>query len=235
MGVAVEPQRLQLRRRVQDAGEGFAAVAGTLAIVVAGALVIAALVLGIVLSLVWIGLPLVLAALAACQLLAETHRRQANRLLGAHLPPLDVPERRGDSLWRRTLYALTDRRRLRGVGVVALDLPVGAVLLLAALLPMAVTVELAILGVSALLGLGEYDFVGPLTLTAPAGVLLLALALAAAVVTIAILGGLRLVVRSYSRAVLGHRAGKEVPIRLLLAVRVCYRTLSIAYGLPDRD
>ena len=62
--VAVEPPKLMLRRRIEVAGEGFAAVAGTLAIGVAGALVIAALVLGIVLSVVWIGLPLVLAALA---------------------------------------------------------------------------------------------------------------------------------------------------------------------------
>ena len=111
--------------------------------------------LGIVLSVVWIGLPLVLAALAACQTLAETHRRQANRLLSAHLPPLPVPERRGETLWRRALHALSDRRRLKVVGLVALDLPVGAVLVAAALVPMAITVELAILGISALFGLGR--------------------------------------------------------------------------------
>ena len=101
-----------------------------------------ALVLGIVLSIVWIGLPLVLAALAACQTLAETHRRQANRLLGAHLPPLPVPERRGETMWRRTLYALSDRRRLKVVGLVALDLPVGAVLLAVAIAPMAKVIRM---------------------------------------------------------------------------------------------
>jgi len=110
---AVEPPRLLLRHRLEVAGEGLAAAAGTLAIGIAGALVIAALVLGIVLSLIWIGLPLVMAALAACQALAETHRRQANRLLGAHLPPLPAPERRGDTLWQRCRNALTDRRRWR--------------------------------------------------------------------------------------------------------------------------
>ena len=229
-----EQPRLLLRRRIEVAGEGFAAVAGTLAIGVAGALVIAALVLGIVLSLVWIGLPLVLAALAACQTLAETHRRQANRLLSAHLPPLPVPERRGETLWRRTLNALSDRRRLKVVGLVALDLPVGAVLVAAALAPVAITVELAILGVSALFGMGDYDYLGPLALTAPVGVLLLVLAVASAVVTIAVLGGLRLAVRAYTRAVLGRR-GEEGPIRELLAERVGDRTLSIAYWLPDRE
>src|SRR5215212_944802 len=139
--VATTPT-LQLRRRIEVAGEGFAAVAGTLVVGIAGVLVIAALVLGVVLSVVWIGLPLVLAALAACQTLAEVHRRQANRLLGAHLPPLPTPERRGGTLWRRTLHALSDRRRLKVVGLVALDLPVGAVLVTAALIPMVLTVEL---------------------------------------------------------------------------------------------
>jgi len=126
-------------------------------------------------------------------------------------------------------------RRLRVVGLVALDLPVGAALLAAALLPMALTVELIILGVSGLFGLGDYDYVGPLTLTPAAGVLLLVLALAAAVVTIAILGGLRLAVRAYTRAVLGRRGGQEGPIRELLAERVGDRTLSIAYWLSDRE
>src|SRR5215210_7166374 len=123
MSVAVTPPRLLLRRRIEVAGEGFAAVAGTLVVGVAGALVIAALVLGMVLSVVWIGLPLVIAALAACQALAETHRRQANRLLAAHLPPLPAPERRGETLWRRSLHALSDRRRWRAVGPAAAALP----------------------------------------------------------------------------------------------------------------
>ena len=100
---------------------------------------------------------------------------------------------------------------------------------------MALTVELIILGVSGLFGLGDYDYVGPLTLNPAAGVLLLVLALAAAVVTIAILGGLRLAVRAYTRAVLGRRAGQEGPIRELLAERVGDRTLSIAYWLSDRE
>ena len=50
MTVVLEPPRLLLRRRVEVAGEGFAAAAGTLAVGAAGALVIGALVLGMVLS-----------------------------------------------------------------------------------------------------------------------------------------------------------------------------------------
>jgi signal transduction histidine kinase len=145
-----------------------------------------------------------------------------------------VPERRGETLWRRALHALSDRRRLKVVGLVALDLPVGAVLVAVALAPVAITVELAILGFSALFDMGDYDYLGPLALTAPVGVLLLVLAVASAVVTIAVLGGLRLAVRAYTRAVLGRR-GQEGPIRELLAERVGDRTLSIAYWLPDRE
>jgi signal transduction histidine kinase len=232
---AAAPPRFLLRRRIEVAGEGFAAVAGTLAVGAAGALVIGALVLGVMLSVLWIGLPLVIGALAACQALAEAHRRQANRLLGAHLPPLPAPERRGETLWRRSLHALSDRRRLKVVGLVALDLPVGAVLLTAALLPMALTVELAMLGLGALFDFGEADYLGPMSLGPPAGVLLLVLAAATGVLTIAILGGLRVAVRGYTRAVLGRRAGQEGPIRELLAERVGDRTLSIAYWLRDRE
>src|SRR4051812_36355258 len=123
---------LQLRRRGEAALEGLAAIALTLLIGAVGALVLAALALGVLLSVLWIGLPLVIGALAAFQALAELHRRQANRLIRAHLPPLPPPERRGDSLWRRCLAALSDRRRWRGVGLVVLRPPGCAGLLIPA-------------------------------------------------------------------------------------------------------
>ena len=226
---------LLLQRRVEAAGEGLAAVAGTLILGMIGVLVFGTLVLGVLLSVVWIGLPLIIGALSACQALAETHRRQANRLLGAHLPPLPEPERRGETLWRRCLHALSDRRRWRVVGLVALDLPVGAVLLAAALAPITLTAQLLMLGLGAVLGFGDAEFAGPLALTPPAGVLLILLALASAVLAIAVLGALRVAVRGYSRALLGHRGPQSGPIRELLAERVGDRTLSIAYWLADRE
>ena len=225
---------LQLRRRGEAAAEGLAAIALTLMVGVTGALVLAALVLGVLLSIVWIGLPLVMGALAAFQALGELHRRQANRLIRAHLPPLPAPERRGDSLWRRCLYALSDRRRWRVIGLVVLDLPVGAGLLIAAVAPIALAVELLVLGVGAIAGVADADYVGPMPLGPGAGVLLIVLALASTVIAVAVLGGLRGVVRGYSRALLGHRGDREGPIRELLAERVGDRTLSIAYWLPDR-
>jgi signal transduction histidine kinase len=225
---------LRLRRRGEAALEGLAAIALTLVLGVLGALVLAALVLGVLLSVVWIGLPLIIAALAAFQALAELHRRQTNRLLGAHLPPLPAPERRGDTMWRRCVNALTDRRRWRVIGLVVLDLPVGAALLAAALLPIVLVFELLVLGVSAILGLTDADYLGPVALGIPAGLLLLVLAAATAVLAVAVLGGLRRLVRIYSRALLGRPADSDGPIRELLAERVGDRTLSIAYWLPDR-
>ena len=48
--------------------------------------------LGAALSVVWIGLPLLLGAAAACRRLVRLDRRAANRFLGTHIPP--VPARR---------------------------------------------------------------------------------------------------------------------------------------------
>jgi signal transduction histidine kinase len=225
---------LKLRRRLEVAFTGLAAIAGTAVIGALGALVLGALALGVAFSLVWIGLPLVIAALAACQALAEVHRRQANRLLGAHLPALPPPERRGDTLWRRAFHALSDRRRWRVVALVALDLPVGCALLVAGLAPVVLTAELLLVGLSAIMGFGDAEYVGPLTLGPPAGILLLVLAAACSVIAIAVLGGLRLALRGYTTALLGGRVAHEGPIRELLAERVGDRTLSIAYWLPDR-
>ena len=227
---------LRLRRRVEYASEGFAAIVATLVLGVAGAVMIAALAISVVLSLVWIGLPLLLGALAACQWLAEAHRRQANRLLNAHLPPLPAPDRRShEALWRRALRALSDRRRWRVLALVALDLPVGAVLLLAAVAPIALSAQLLVLGVSGVAGLGEADYVGPMALGLPAGVLLIVLGLASTVLAVAVLGALRVALRAYTRLWLGRRSSQDGPIRELLAERVGDRTLSIAYWLPDRE
>jgi signal transduction histidine kinase len=225
---------LRLRRRVEVALEGLAAIAMTLLTGALGALVAGALVVGVVLSLLWIGLPMVIGALAAFQALAELHRRHANRLTGAHLPPLPPPERRGDTLALRSVNALTDRRRWRVIGLVVLDLPVGAVLLLLGLLPIVLAVELLVLGFSSIFGLSDADYLGPLALGIPAGLLLLVLSAASCVIAIAVLGGLRRAVRGYSRALIGRQADHEGPIREMLAERVGDRTLSIAYWLPDR-
>src|SRR6201991_4681089 len=53
------------------------------------------LVLGLVLAPLWIGLPLLTGPARLTWRLGEGERRQANRLLEAHLPPIVAPEAGG--------------------------------------------------------------------------------------------------------------------------------------------
>ena len=71
------------------------------------------LVLGAALSAIWIGLPVVLFTVAGCARLAELERRQANRLLDAHIPPLTPPAHHEGTLWRRAIATLSDRDNWR--------------------------------------------------------------------------------------------------------------------------
>ena len=95
------------------------------------ALTAAALVLGAALSAIWIGLPLVLAAVAVCARLAELERRQANRLLNAHIPPLPAPAQHEGTMWRRALASLTDREGWRVLAFVAIKAPLSVAALAA--------------------------------------------------------------------------------------------------------
>src|SRR6201991_5297139 len=53
------------------------------------------LILGFVLAPLWVGLPLLTGTARLTWRLAEGERRQANRLLEAHLPPVVAPTRGG--------------------------------------------------------------------------------------------------------------------------------------------
>ena len=163
----------------------------------------ALLVLGAALSAIWIGLPIVLFAVAACARLAEIERRQANRLLDAHIAPLAPPARahghaRGAARSARSPTATG----WRTLALVAIKLPVAVVGLAAALFPIAVTVWLLIFGVRGIGHLGDRFYVGPWTLGPLTGLLLCALALAAGILAIAALEGLRTLLGSLSRALL---------------------------------
>ena len=68
-----------------------------------------ALVLGAALSVVWIGLPLLLGAAAACRWLVRLDRRAANRFLGTHIPPVPGAVSSAGNPWRRSLDVLSDR------------------------------------------------------------------------------------------------------------------------------
>ena len=92
---------LELPRHVRDAGRTMAYALlgvgyGLVYIVVVGG----GLILGAILSPAWVGLPLMGKVARLAWNLAEAERRQANRLLDAHLPPVPRPPRTD---WRGTL------------------------------------------------------------------------------------------------------------------------------------
>jgi signal transduction histidine kinase len=224
-----------LPRRVERAVQALAYLAIGLPLGLLGVLVLALVVVGALLSLVWIGLPLLLFALRLSRRLADVDRRQANRLLDAHLPPLGHRRLSStDASWQRAVDALNDREQLRVLAMLALKLPVSLLLLVVAIAPLALTAWLLVLGVQGVFGVGETAYVGPLTLGVPAGLLLLALAPPAAILAIAVLGALRQLLAGMCRTLLGTRTQEGGPVRELLAESLGDRTLAIAYWLPDR-
>ncbi|MEO8689048.1 MAG: sensor domain-containing protein, partial [Solirubrobacteraceae bacterium] len=79
------PDSIDFARRLRHAGETLEYLTLSLPVALVCALTTAMLVLGAALSAIGIGLALVLAAVAACARLVEVERRQANRLLDAHI------------------------------------------------------------------------------------------------------------------------------------------------------
>jgi signal transduction histidine kinase len=194
-------------------------------------LVVGGFLLGAVLSIVWIGLPLLAAVTRLVWQLAEGERRQANRLLDAHLPPVPQPPG-GD--WRAVLEATGHRPFWRAAAMLLLKLPVTLVALVLVATPVVLAVVMLVLAVE---GFGGADdrFVGPWALGPAVALALCVLAFAAAVVSIAVQDGLAAPLRALAQALLrSERAGEE-PVREMLAERLGDRSLNIAYWLPDRE
>jgi signal transduction histidine kinase len=230
-----EAQRsLELGQRIEHAFQALAYLAISLPIGLLAAVAVLTLVIGATLSALWVGLPLLLVAIAGCRRVADLDRHEANRFLEAGITPLSRRPVRGETSWRRTLDALADRELWRIVALLALKLPASLVLLLAGVAPIALTAGLLVLGVEGIGGWGETSYVGPVALGPAAGVALCLLAAPTAVVAIAVLGGLRIVLRALARAMLAPRAPEGGPVREMLAESLGDRTLSIAYWLPDR-
>src|SRR4051794_29982419 len=186
---------------------------------------------GAVLAPLWIGLPLLALVGGLVWRLAEGERRQATRLLEAHLPALARPAIGGG--WRRALEDVRRRAFWRALAMLALRLPVTLAALALAGAPLALAAVLAVLGVQGLGG-GAGRMLGPLTLNAPVGLVLCALAAAAAVVGVGALEAAGGVLRSLARSLLRSPVPEAGPVRELLAERLGDRTLNIAYWLPER-
>ena len=132
------------------------------------------LLLGAILSIVWIGLPLLAGVTRLTWQLAAGERRHANRWIDAHLPP--VPRApRGD--WRNVLEA-TGRPFWRALAMLLLKLPVALLGLAVAAAPVALAVIMLVLAVDGFAGDGD-RFFGPWALGPAVALALVVLAAAA--------------------------------------------------------
>ncbi len=112
---------LALPQRAGRAVQSAAYLAVSVPIALLGALAVALLVVGAILSVVVIGLPLLLAGAAAGRSVVRLDRRAANRFLGAQIPPLPAGGRAlSGSPWRRAVAVLGARGLWRTVGFLAL-------------------------------------------------------------------------------------------------------------------
>ena len=224
----------ELPRRLGHAFSGLAYIAISVVLGALSAVAVVALALGALLSLVGIGLPLLLGAVAACRRLAEVDRRVANRLVSAHIAALPPPQRYGGGPWQRARATLSDRQLWGVVALTVLKLPVALAMLAAGVGLLALTAGLLVLGIEGIGGIGDTN-VGPWRLGIGPGIALLVLAVPAAVVTVAVLGALGGMLRGMTRALLTAPVPERgAPVRQLLAESLGDRTLNIAYWLPDR-
>jgi signal transduction histidine kinase len=189
------------------------------------------LLLGAVLTIAWVGLPLMAAVTRLAWELAEGERRQANRLLDAHLPPVPGPPR-GD--WRKVLEGAGRGPFWRVLAMLLLRLPVAVAGLVLAAAPVALAVLLLVLAVEGFGGESE-QFVGPWALGPALALGLVVLAFAAAVVSVGAQEGAGRALRALAQALLRTERSGEGPVREMLAERLGDRSLNIAYWLPDRE
>ena len=189
------------------------------------------LLLGAVLTIAWIGLPLMAAVTQLAWQLAEGERRQANRLLDAHLPP--VPRApRGD--WRQVLEATGHSPFWRVLAMLLLRGPIALAGLVLAAALVALAVAMLVLAADGLSSEGD-RFVGPWALGPAVALALIVLAFAAAVVSIAAQEGAGRLLRKLAQTLLRSETAGAGPVREMLAERLGDRSLNIAYWLPDRE
>lgn len=199
------------------------------------ALIGGAFLLGIVLGVVWVGVPLLLAATGVMWRCAVLERTLANRLLDARIPVLDRwPGEAPGGAWRRLRARLAAASFWRAAALLALRLPSTLLLALPTLAGLALVVALLVLGVEGVAGL-ERGSVGPLELGVPLGLVLGLLAVPAAIVTVALTEVTSRILRALVRGLLATHLPAGGPVRETLAQSLGDSTLSIAYWLPEQE
>jgi signal transduction histidine kinase len=226
---------LELDRHVVRAGQAVAYLAVGVPIAILAVPAVVALVIGAALSVIWVGLPVVLASAAACRWLVRADRRAANRLLSTQIPPVPGGTRTYGGPWRRSLDVLSDRGLWRVVAALAVRPLLVVVLLVVGLAPVVLLAQLISLGVQAVGGVGAIDYLGPWSFGPVLGIVLWLLALPTAVLAIAVLDSLRTLLCTITRALLSPRQAAGGPVREMLAASLGDHSVTVAYWLPDRE
>ncbi len=192
-------------------------------------------IVGAVLGAFWIGVPLLLAASGLLWRCAGLERRLANRLLDARISPLPpLGGTRGAGLWQRVRLRVRGRAFWRAVALLALKLPVTAVVAGVIALGLATIAGLLLLGVRGITG-GGGGYVGPFWLSPAIGVVLCLLVVPVGVLTVAVTDWMAAGLRALARALLLTSLPAGAPVQETLAQSLGDRTLSIAYWLPARQ
>jgi signal transduction histidine kinase len=202
---------------------------------VCAALLLAAGVVGVLLSPLWIGFPILNATAVAAWHYAKLERAFANRMLGARIPPLP-PRRRFDARgWRRIGAFFRESGSRRAIGLALLKLPATAAAGAAGVAAAALAVALVVLGLQGFAGPDPPVYVGGAKLGVVTGLLLLIAAVPAGVVAVAVLGGVASALRSLTQSLLASAPPPGSPVREMLAESLGDRNLQVAYWLPDRQ
>ncbi len=200
-----------------------------------GVLVGGALLLGVLLGALWVGLPVLFASTAVLWRCAAIERRLANHLLDARISPLPPLRRAAEgTIWQRLRHRAGSRAFWRGVALLTLRLPASALAAVPIGAGAIATVGLLVLGVSGIVG-ATRGYFGPFAIDAGSGVVLCLLAIPMAVFTVAVTHWTAFVLRGLVRTLLITSLPAGAPIRETLARNLGDRSLAIAYWLPDRE
>jgi signal transduction histidine kinase len=202
---------------------------------ICAALLLAAGVVGVLLSPLWIGFTILNATAAVAWHYARLERALANRMLGARIPPLP-PRRRFDAHgWRRIGAFFRESGSRRAIGLALLKLPATLAAGATGLAATALAAALVVLGIQGLIGPEPPIYVGGAKLGIVTGLLLLLAAVPAGIVAIAVLGGVAGALRGLTRSLLASAPPPGAPVREMLAESLGDRNLQVAYWLPDRQ
>jgi len=229
---------LQLRKRVRSAVRALGYLALTTPLAMVSVVVLVVVLPLSVVALVtgsWLGT--LRRTVMLGRAVMQRDRLLSNRLLETRLPPLPLPAPtpRSGNRWRRAAKLLGDVALRRNVLLLVAHPLIKIMLLVVGLVPVALMLTVAVLGLFGVAGIGSVEYVGPVPLGVPAGLALWALTVPVAVLAVAALDGLPWLGEPFARRLLSPHWHSGVSVRELLAESLGDRSVSIVYWLPERE